>query len=90
MLEVELVDLIALLQQEIATRGRIALLKIDIEGAELDILERMEALDLFANIGFTVVEMHEFRFPQTRDRIANITGKISARYPANRVNFDWR
>lgn len=89
-LEVELVDLIALLQQETSARGHIALLKIDIEGAELNILERMEALDLFIDIAFTVVEMHGFRFPQTRDRIANIIGKISARYPANRVNFDWR
>lgn len=86
---VELVNIIEVLKENIAKRGRIALLKIDIEGAELDVLEKMIEEDLFKDIGFTVAELHGFRFPDTKDRIIRMKEKIRSKYPVEVVNFDW-
>lgn len=88
--DVPMVNLIELLENQIAKRGQIELLKIDIEGAELDILEAMLAKNLFANIGLTVVEMHEFRFPHTAPRIRKVQKAIRRLHPPKKVNFDWR
>lgn len=62
------------------TRGRIALLQIEIEGAEIYIQETMLAQDLFTHIGMKVLEVHGFRFPETEPRIRK-------RCPPARVNF---
>lgn len=88
--EVPMVNLVALLEREIARRGQVALLKMDIEGAELDILEAVHRKGLFARIGLTVVEMHGFRFPETRPRIRRIKAAIRKRHGPEKVNFDWR
>ena len=87
--EVELVNLIEVLQDLIRENGKIALLKLDVEGAELEILEEMLRLDLFDNIDFTVAEMHGFRIPETYARITALKKGIREKWPIERVNFDW-
>ncbi|NCO20622.1 MAG: FkbM family methyltransferase, partial [Rhodobacterales bacterium] len=58
-LSVPLIDLPAFLANHIAAHGDITFLKLDIEGAEIDILEALEQQSLFDHITLTVAETHE-------------------------------
>ena len=88
-IEVEMVDFPAFLEGLIAEHGDIAMLKMDIEGAELDILEEMDARDLFAPIRVTLVETHERKFPDLRDRFRALKSRMAARFSPSKVNLDW-
>jgi len=87
--EVPLIDFPAYVRQQIAGRGRIAFVKMDIEGAELDILEAMDREALFEGIGCLVAETHERKFRDLRDRYRALRQGFAERYPAGRVNLDW-
>lgn len=87
--EVPLIDFPAFVRDRITERGRIAFVKMDIEGAELDILEAMDRDALFANIGCLVAETHERKFRDLRDRYKALRKGFAERYPAGRVNLDW-
>ncbi len=87
--EVELLDFMAHLDREIDNRGEIAFLKMDIEGAELEILEAMEKKGTFEAVRCTVAETHENKFPDLADRFAALRDTISNTYPKARVNLDW-
>jgi hypothetical protein len=69
--------------------GRIAFLKMDIEGAELDLLEHMQAENLFDLVGLTVAETHENKFRDLRPRFAALREAVAADHPVTRVNLDW-
>lgn len=86
---VEMVDLPAVLRGLVAAHGEVAFLKLDIEGAELDLLERMLAEDLFAHIRLTVAETHERKFRDLAPRFAALRRAVAARYPVTKVNLDW-
>lgn len=86
---VPLVDLPRVIRDLAARHGEIAFLKLDIEGAELELLERMFEDDLFALIRLTVAETHERKFRDLAPRFAALRQAIAARYPATRVNLDW-
>lgn len=88
-LEVPQIDLLARLRQGIETHGQIAFLKLDIEGAELDILEAMEAERLFDHIRLTVAETHQGKFPKLKPRFKALRSRIGASYPQTRVFLDW-
>ena len=86
---VPLVDLPRVIRDLAARHGEVAFLKLDIEGAELALLERMLACDLFALVRLTVAETHERKFRDLAPRFAALRRTISARYPVTRVNLDW-
>lgn len=88
-IDVELIDLIAFIKHAIECSGEIAFLKMDIEGAELDILERMEAENLFDSIRCTVVETHERKFKALRPRFKALKERVGNAYPVSKVNLDW-
>lgn len=88
-IDVELVDFPAFVKDLVAKHGQIAFLKMDIEGAELDVLEAMEAQGLFANIRYTVAETHEKKFKHLRPRFAALRETVAAKYPITKVNLDW-
>ena len=88
-IEVALIDLPDMIRDLVATHGEIAFLKMDIEGAELDLLERMLAEDLFDNIRLTVAETHENKFRDLRPRFEALRAAVSARFPVTKVNLDW-
>ena len=88
-IEVEIVDLTALLRRMHADGGEIAFLKMDIEGAELEVLEAMEAGGLFDLVRLTVAETHEHKFKDLRPRFKALRSAVGARYPITRVNLDW-
>lgn len=69
--------------------GRLAVLKLDVEGAELDLLEALHAKGLLDAIGTTVAETHERKFPALRPRFAALRRDIAAAHPPHRVYLDW-
>ncbi len=87
--EVELIDFPAFLTDLLTRHSRIAFVKMDIEGAELDLLEAMETHGFFEKVGLTVAETHERKFAHLAPRFAALRTRIAARYPITRVNLDW-
>ena len=86
---VDMIDFPAFLRGLIDAHGDIAFLKMDIEGAELDILEEMERQDLFAPIRLTVAETHERKFKALRPRFRALKERGGAAFPHTKVNLDW-
>ena len=62
---------------------------MDIEGAELDLLDAMLGQGLFDQIQLTVAETHERKFKDLRPRFAALRDAVAAAYPPTRVNLDW-
>jgi FkbM family methyltransferase len=88
-IDVEMIDFPAFLRELIGTHGRVAFVKMDIEGAELDLLGAMLAARLFDDIQLTVAETHERKFKDLRPRFADLRAAIAAAYPPARVTLDW-
>ncbi|SEW37371.1 methyltransferase, FkbM family [Aliiroseovarius sediminilitoris] len=88
-LEVPLISLPDFLADLTAKHGQIAFLKMDIEGAELEILEAMLADGLFDKITLTVAETHENKFKALRDRFRALRAAVAKAHPPTRVNLDW-
>lgn len=88
-IEVTLLDFPTLVREKIAERGEIAFVKMDIEGAELEILETMDRDGLFAHVRALVAETHERKFKDLRDRYKALRDNVAQKYPAGKVNLDW-
>jgi len=88
-IDVEVVDLLAIIRDFTASHGEIAFLKLDIEGAELELLEHMLQQDLFHGIRLTVAETHERKFRELRPRFAVLRRQVTESYPITKVNLDW-
>lgn len=87
--EVPLIDFPCWVSDQVKARGEIAFVKMDIEGAELDILEKMDADHLFTNVRCLVAETHERKFKDLRDRYKALRDKVSETYAPGKVNLDW-
>lgn len=87
--EVPLIDFPSWVQDQINARGEIAFIKMDIEGAELGILEKMHAEQGFTNLRCLVAETHERKFKELRDRYKALREAISETYAPGKVNLDW-
>ena len=70
--EVEVIDAVAFVRTLIADHGRIAFLKMDIEGAELELMEHLLDTDLLSHVGLTVVETHRWLMPGQSKRYEEI------------------
>ena len=88
-IDVEVIDFPAFLKGLIKKHKKIAFLKMDIEGAELDVLEAMDSQGLFEKITLTVAETHEKKFKHLRPRFAALRASVGAKYPITKVNLDW-
>ncbi|TMV63504.1 FkbM family methyltransferase, partial [Thioclava sp. BHET1] len=86
---VPVVDFPAFLAERLAERGEIAFVKMDIEGAELDILEHLEQRGLLSPIRCLVAETHERKFRDLRPRFKALRERIGAQFPPNKINLDW-
>jgi FkbM family methyltransferase len=80
-IDVALIDFPAFLRGLIGSHGRVAFVKMDIEGAELDLLSAMLDARLFDDIQLTVAETHERKFKDLRPRFAALRDGIAAAYP---------
>lgn len=88
-IEVAMIDFPAFLRDLVAAHGRVAFVKMDIEGAELDLLDAMLGQGLFDQIQLTVAETHERKFKDLRPRFAALRDAVAAAYLPTRVNLDW-
>lgn len=88
-IEVPLLDFPELLREFAAKRGEVAFVKMDIEGAELDILETMHREGMFAMTRCLVAETHERKFKDLRQRYKALRAEVSAQYHPGKVNLDW-
>ncbi len=87
--DVPLIDFPAWVRTQVAQRGAIAFVKMDIEGAELEILEAMTRDGLFAGIRGLVAETHERKFKDLRNRYKALRAAIARAEPSGKVNLDW-
>ena len=69
--------------------GRVRLVKMDIEGAECQVLESMLAADVLDKVDYMVVETHEIQMPALAPRIAAIREQLSVRGLSERIRLDW-
>lgn len=86
---VTMIALPDLIREIAAKTGELAFLKMDIEGAELDLLEHMQAHGLFDLVRLTVAETHENKFRDLRPRFAALRAAVADTYPVTRFNLDW-
>ncbi len=87
--EVPLIDFPTWVADQVRERGEIAFVKMDIEGAELDILEKMHADQMFTNLRCLVAETHERKFKELRDRYKALRDAVAENYAPGKVNLDW-
>ena len=87
--EVPLLDFPGIVRDLTKARGEIAFVKMDIEGAELAILEVMQREALFGQVRSLVAETHERKFRDLRDRYKALRAAVAADFPGGRVNLDW-
>ena len=85
---VPVIDFPAFLRDQ-AKAGEIALVKLDIEGAELAILQAMRDAGLFDRVRLTLAETHARLFPALAPRYQALRDDLAAAYPVTRVNLDW-
>ncbi len=88
-IDVAMIDLPAMIRDMSRAHGELAFLKMDIEGAELALLELMMRERLFDSVRLTVAETHERKFRALRPRFAELRRNVSEAYPITRVNLDW-
>ena len=88
-IDVPLVDFPSFVAEQLQTRAEIAFVKMDIEGAELDILEAMDRDGLFAQVRVLVAETHERKFRDLRPRYRALRESFAAKYNPDRVSLDW-
>lgn len=87
--DVPLIDFPGFLREQLAVRPEIAFIKMDIEGAELDVLERMDSDALFDHVRVLVAETHERKFRDLRPRYRDLRATFAEKYDPNRVSLDW-
>lgn len=84
--DVPVVDLVSF----VTSLGRpVALIKLDIEGAEVAILERILDEGLHRDVGAIYVETHERHSPEIAEGTKRLRKRIAADGVVN-VNLDWR
>lgn len=86
--EVDVEDIETCLRDLLKTHGRIAFLKMDVEGAEVDILEHLIETDILPQIGLTVVETHRWLMKDQAHRIDKLHD-IAAERPELNLYLMW-
>ncbi|MEX1112069.1 MAG: FkbM family methyltransferase [Candidatus Andersenbacteria bacterium] len=83
------VETIDIAQFVIDLNQDIALMKIDIEGVEYDIIEHLLNTGALSRIQHVLVETHEEQLPQLKERAATIKSRVSAEGFSN-IDFNWK
>lgn len=88
-IEVPALNFLDILREHGSPSQPIAFIKMDIEGAELGILEKMLEHDLFAHVRCLVAETHERKFKDLRPRFRALRKTVAERFAPGHVNLDW-
>jgi FkbM family methyltransferase len=83
--EVEMVDIVDVI---LGLSQEVAVLKIDIEGAEVPLLERLLDSDAAKMVKYIFVETHEYMIPELFDRTNALRTRVRT-LKRPRVNMDW-
>ena len=86
--EVEMLDFCEFLKDIIQKHHKISLIKIDIEGAEFDVLDSLIEQKLYENVEYIMVETHERFFENPKEKIENLKEKIAKNNIQN-IFLDW-
>jgi len=83
--DVEIIDLIEFIKN---LNRRIALLKIDVEGAECEILDRIISEDVYKEIDRIVVETHDHKVPELK-KSTDLIRKMIRDKNIDNISLDW-
>ncbi len=86
--EVEVVDVSEIIESLIKEHGRIYLLKLDVEGAEFGIMEKILDKGLHEYIEYIACETHERFFSDGDTKITHLKERI-AKLGASNILLDW-
>lgn len=87
--EVEVVDLCDFIDINFVSKGKeVYLLKLDIEGAEFEILEKLITQKLYQHIKFIACETHEYMFKDGEAKLKKIQKLIKSKNIHN-IFLDW-
>ena len=84
-IDVEVIDLVSFLR---TVKQPIAVLKMDIEGAEVECLDAILDAGLHKEIGHILVETHERFSPELASSIGRIRDRVASERIRN-INLDW-
>ncbi|WP_226780695.1 FkbM family methyltransferase [Oceaniglobus trochenteri] len=88
-IDVQCLSFLDILRDLARPEAPLAFVKMDIEGAELEILETMLEQDLFSHVRCLVAETHERKFKDLRPRFRALRAEITQRFAPGHVNLDW-
>ena len=83
--EVEVIDICEFIKN---LNKPIDILKIDIEGAEYDVLDKLIDMELYKNIKHILVEDHCETIPEIREKAETVKNKIKEKNISN-IRLDW-
>lgn len=86
--EVQMIDFAAFLKEIYEKHGKIALIKLDIEGAEFAVLDALLEQNLHECAEFIMVETHERVFENPQKVIGDLKAKLEAKGAGN-IFLDW-
>lgn len=86
--EVDMIDFCEFITKLIKKHGKIAFVKLDIEGAEFDVLNALIEKNLYENIEYIMVETHERFFDNPKEKIGILKEKIAKKQIKN-IYLDW-
>lgn len=85
-LQVRQVDLAEFI---LSLEKRVAILKMDIEGSEVDVIERLLQSGASERVDLMFAETHEAKIPELGERTAELRAQIAAR-GLTHFNLDWK
>ena len=84
-IKVEIIDLVEFIR---GLNKRIDILKIDIEGAEVELIQKIIDTKIYEDIGLVLVETHE-QIPEIAEGIQDLRQLVANREIKN-INLEWR
>ena len=82
------IDFCEFLREVLTQWNKITLIKLDIEGAEFDVLKALIEQKLYERIEFIMVETHERFFKNPREKIEKLKQQIS-QHKIKNIFLDW-
>ena len=83
-----MIDFADFVKELVAKHGKINFVKLDIEGAEFEVLDALLEQNLHENIEYLMVETHERFFDNPETKIQALKDKIKGKNITN-IYLDW-